>query len=139
MVASIPTSEVAKGVGLWILTMLPTLLTFVTRDFTINIILLVVITPLMISFFSKMGQFSSIKTSIIGIASLITFFILYAISKAQPKFQEGIANPGENRNTSALILVAIITSFTISMFGAAAMFPMYNVVQNTTSAAVNNF
>ena len=135
MVASIPTSYVAKGIALWVATMLPTLLTLVTRDFTINIILLVVVFPIMLSYFSKMAVFASIKTSIIGIAAAATFFILYIISKLSPRVKEGMTDPGANRTTTIMIITLIATVFAASMGAASTMVPMYAVVSNTASAA----
>ena len=138
MVAAIPASYVAKGVALWIATMLPTLLTLVTRDFTINIILLVVLFPLMLSYFSKMAVFASIKTSVIGVSAAATFFILYIISKFVPKVQEGMANPGANRTTTVLVIILIASVFAASMGITSTMIPMYSVVNNAGAAAAAN-
>ncbi len=134
MVAGISTAYVAKGVALWIMTMLPTLLTLVTRDFTINIILLVVLFPIMLSYLSKMGTFQ-IKTAVIGIAAAITFFVLYIISKAFPKIQNAMANPGENRTTTIIVIVLISSIFALAMGGASMFVPMYDIEANVTSAA----
>ena len=123
-------SYVAQGTGMWVATMLPTLLTLVTRDFTINIILLVVLFPLMLSFFSKMAAFTSVKTSVLGISAMITFFVLYIISKFEPKVQAGMTNPGENRNTSIMIISIIVTVFTSAMFVTSTWVPMYDIVNN---------
>ena len=134
MVAGISTAYVAKGVALWVMTMLPTLLTLVTRDFTINIILLVVLFPIMLSYLSKMGTFQ-IKTAVIGIASAITFFALYLISKAFPTIQSAMANPGENRTTTIIVIVLISSIFAVAMGGASTFVPMYDIEANVSSAA----
>jgi len=139
MVAAIPASYVAKGTALWIMTMLPTLLTLVTRDFTVNIILLVVAFPIMLSYLSKMAIFASIKTSVIAVAAAATFFILYTVSKLVPRVQEGMQNPGENRKTTLMIIALITTVFAASMAGAAYVIPMYPIVANTAAnQMVNN-
>ena len=138
MVAAIPTSYVAKGIALWVATMLPTLVTLVTRDFTINIILLVVLFPLMLSYFSKMAIFASIKTSVVAIAAASTFFIIYGISKFVPRVKDGMADPGANRTTTFIIMILIATVFAASMGIASTMIPMYAVVNNTTRSVMNN-
>ena len=72
------TGMMFKAIALWILVMLPTLLTLVTNDFTINIILLTVMFPIILSFLTNMnGSPFIVKTSVIGVASAMTFFILY--------------------------------------------------------------
>ena len=138
MVAAIPASYVAKGTALWIATMLPTLLTLVTRDFTINIILLVVLFPIMLSYLSKMAIFASIRTPVIAIAASLTFFVLYLVSKTVPRVQEGMKNPGENRTTTIMVISLIATIFAASMAGAAYVVPMYPIVANATNGLVNN-
>ena len=138
MVAAIPMSYVLKGTALWISTMLPTLLTLVTRDFTVNIILLVVIFPLMLSYFSKMAIFASIKTSVIGIAAGATFFIIYGISLTFPKVQSAMSEPGQNRPTTFMVMSLIATVFAISMGVASMAVPMYTVVNNTSQNVINN-
>ncbi len=138
MVAAIPGSYVAKGIAMWIATMLPTLMTLVTHNFTINIILLVVIFPLMLSYFSKMAIFASIKTSVIGIAAGATFFIIYGLSLAFPKVQSAMSDPGQNRLTTFMVMALIATVFAASMGAASAMVPMYTVVNNTSQNIMNN-
>jgi len=138
MVAAIPGSYVAKGIALWIATMLPTLMTLVTHNFTINIILLVVIFPLMLSYFSKMAIFASIKTSVIGIAAGATFFIIYGISLAFPRVQDAMSEPGQNRPTTFMVMSLIATVFAISMGVASMAVPMYTVVNNTSQNVLNN-
>ena len=136
MVAAIPTSYVLKGIALWVATMLPTLLTLVTRDFTINIILLVVVFPLMLSYFSKMAIFASIKTSVVGIAAMSTFFILYLISKFVPSVQDAMKEPGENRGSTVLIMSLITVFFALTMGIASTVVPMYAVVNNSAAAGL---
>jgi hypothetical protein len=138
MVAAIPTSYVLKGIALWVTTMLPTLLTLVTRDFTVNIILLVVVFPLMLSYFSKMAIFASIKTSVVAVAAGATFFILYLISKFTPSVQSAMAEPGENRGSTFLIIGLITLFFSLSMGLTSLALPMYDVVNNSAQEVVNN-
>lgn len=138
MVAAIPGSYVAKGIAMWIATMLPTLMTLVTHNFTINIILLVVIFPLMLSYFSKMAIFASIKTSVIGIAAGATFFIIYGLSLAFPKVQSAMSEPGQNRLTTFMVMALIATVFAASMGVASMAVPMYTVVNNTSQNIMNN-
>ena len=138
MVAAIPMSYVLKGTALWISTMLPTLLTLVTRDFTVNIILLVVIFPIMLSYLSKMAIFASIKTPIIGIAAAITFFFLYVLSKMNKKVQDAMGDPGQNRSTTIMVISLIVTVFSVSMIGVSNMVPMYPIVANTSRNFANN-
>jgi hypothetical protein len=56
MPSSTPTGLMLKAIALWVMVMLPTLLTLVTKDYTINIILLTVAFPIMLAFLINMDK-----------------------------------------------------------------------------------
>jgi hypothetical protein len=65
MPSSTPTGLMLKAIALWVMVMLPTLLTLVTKDYTINIILLTVAFPIMLAFLINMDKSPFIvKTSV---------------------------------------------------------------------------
>ena len=124
------TGMMFKGIALWIMVMLPTLLTLVTKDFTINIILLTVMFPIILSFLTNMeGSPFIVKTSVIGVASAVTFFVLYVLSMLVPKIKDGLSDPGSNRSTTILIIVLIASVYGISMGTAGYFLPMYPVTE----------
>lgn len=126
MPSSTPFNLMFPAIFLWIAVMLPTLLTLVTRDFTVNMILLTVAFPIMLAFLINMNQSPFIvKTSVIGLASAITFFSVYLISKIFPKIQAGFSDPGSSRMTTVTIIILIAGIYSVSMFGAGYFLPMY--------------
>jgi hypothetical protein len=92
----------------------------------------------MLSYFSKMAIFASIKTSVVGISAAATFFILYTISKFVPTVQKGMEDPGQNRKTTIIIMVLIASVFAASMGIASTIVPMYSIVNNASGSLVNN-
>jgi hypothetical protein len=124
-----PISFMLKAIPVWILVMLPTLITLVTRDYTINLILLTVLFPIMLAFLVNMsGSPLVVKTSVIGVSSAITFFTLYLISSLFPKIKSALANPGSNQTTTITLIVAISVVYAISMGIAGNFLPMANFV-----------
>lgn len=124
------TGMMFKGIALWILVMLPTLLTLITRDFTINIILLTVMFPIILSFLTNMdGSPFIVKTSVIGLASAMTFFVLYLVSMLVPKIKDGLTDPGSNRTTTIIIIVVIAGVYGISMGLSGYFLPMYPMAE----------
>jgi len=131
-----PLTLMAKAIFFWIIVMLPTLLTLVTRDFTINIILLAVAFPIMLAFLTNMNSSPFIvKTSIIGLSSAMTFFVLYAFSKLFPKIQDGLSNPGQNRTTTVTIILLIASVYAISMGISGYFLPMFDTMSASASAS----
>lgn len=126
-----PFGLMAKAIFFWVAIMLPSLLTLVTRDFTINIILLSVAFPIMLAFLTNMDSSPFIvKTSVIGLSSAMTFFVLYMISKFFPKIKDGLSNPGQNRTTTVTIIILISSIYAISMGVSGYFLPMFSMEQN---------
>jgi hypothetical protein len=124
-----PISFMLKAIPVWILVMLPTLITLVTRDYTINLILLTVLFPIMLAFLVNMsGSPLVVKTSVIGVSSAMTFFVLYLISSLFPKIKSALTNPGSNQTTTITLIVAISVVYAISMGIAGSFLPMANFV-----------
>jgi hypothetical protein len=124
-----PTFFMLKAIPVWILVMLPTLITLVTRDYTINIILLTVLFPIMLAFLINMaGSPLAVKTSVIGLSSAITFFVLYIISSIFPKIKEALTNPGSNQTTTITLIVTIAVVYAIAMGISGNFIPMANFV-----------
>lgn len=122
-----PFSYMIKAIFLWIAVMMPTLITLVTRDYTVNIILLTVMFPIMLAFLMNMKNSPFfVKTSVIGVSSMITFFILYIIAKFVPSIQDAMENPGENRKTTITIIVLIGSIYAIAMGVSGTFLPMAN-------------
>ena len=122
-----PFSYMIKAIILWIAIMLPTLLTLVTRDYTINIVLMTVMFPIMLAFLMNMKNSPFfVKTSVIGLASMISFFTLYIIAKFVPSVQNAMQNPGENRGTTITIIILIASVYTIAMGISGSFLPMAN-------------
>ena len=116
MPSSTPFSLMIKAIFLWVAVMMPTLLTLVTKDYTINIILLTVAFPIMLAFLINMDKSPFIvKTSVIGMASAITFFIMYIISKLFPKIRDALQDPGKNRMTTITIILLIAGVYSTAM------------------------
>ena len=133
------TGMMFKAIALWILVMLPTLLTLVTNDFTINIILLTVMFPIILSFLTNMnGSPFIVKTSVIGVASAMTFFILYILSMLIPKIKAGLSDPGSNRSTTIIIIVLIASVYGISMGAAGYFLPMFPMPEMMQPQATNS-
>ena len=122
-----PFSYMIKAIFLWVAVMMPTLITLVTRDYTVNIILLTVMFPIMLAFLINMKNSPFfVKTSVIGLASMITFFVLYIISKFVPSIQDAMENPGENRGTTLTIIILIGSVYSIAMGISGTFLPMAN-------------
>jgi hypothetical protein len=122
-----PFSYMIKAIVLWIAVMMPTLITLVTRDYTVNIILLTVMFPIMLAFLMNMKNSPFfVKTSVIGLASMITFFVLYIIAKFVPSIQDAMENPGENRQTTVTIIILIGSIYAIAMGISGTFLPMAN-------------
>jgi hypothetical protein len=122
-----PFNYMIKAIVLWIAVMMPTLITLVTRDYTVNIILLTVMFPIMLAFLMNMKNSPFfVKTSVIGLSSMITFFVLYIIAKFVPSIQDAMENPGENRKTTVTIIILIGSIYAISMGISGTFLPMAN-------------
>jgi hypothetical protein len=118
-----------KAIALWIMVMMPALITLVTKDYTINIILLTVAFPIMLAFLMNMDNSPFIvKTSVIGMASAITFFVMYIISKLFPKIREALQDPGKNRMTTITIIVLIAGVYSTAMGVSGYFLPMFPIV-----------
>ena len=140
MPSSTDTGMLLKAIGLWILVMLPSLLAFITSDFTINIVLITVLFPIMLSFLTNMnGSPFIVKTSVIGVASAMAFFILYILSKLIPSIKTGLSlsDPGASKAKTIGIIVLIASVYGISM-GISGyflpMFPMPEIIQQPMNA-----
>ena len=141
MPSSTPVSLMLKAIALWNLVMMPTLLTLVTKDYTINIVLLTVAFPIMLAFLINMNQSPFIvKTSVIGMASAITFFCMYIISKIFPKIRDALTDPGKNRMTTVTIILLIAGIYSSAMGVSGYFLPMFKLVEpsNTRSYASYN-
>jgi hypothetical protein len=131
MPSSTPTGLMLKAIALWVMVMLPTLLTLVTKDYTINIILLTVAFPIMLAFLINMDKSPFIvKTSVIGMASAITFFVMYLISKFVPRVKSALQDPGQNRGTTITIILLIASIYSISMGISGYFLPMFPIQMN---------
>jgi hypothetical protein len=120
-----------KAIALWIIVMLPTLLTLVTKDYTINIILLTVAFPIMLAFLINMDKSPFIvKTSVIGMASAITFFVMYIVSKLVPKVRTALQDPGQNRATTITIILLIAGVYSVAMGISGYFLPMFPIQMN---------
>ena len=124
-----PFGYMLKAIFFWVAIMLPTLLTLVTRDYTINIILLTVMFPIMLAFLINMKNSPFfVKTSVIGVASMITFFAMYIVSKLFPKVREALQDPGASQGTTILLIILIATFYSVSMAVAGSFLPMADFV-----------
>lgn len=131
MPSSTPISLMLKAIALWVIVMLPTLLTLVTKDYTINIILLTVAFPIMLAFLMNMNSSPFIvKTSVIGMASAITFFLMYVISKIFPSIRDALQDPGKNRSTTITIIILIASVYSLSMGFSGYFLPMFPIQAN---------
>ncbi len=131
MPSSTPTGLMLKAIALWIIVMLPTLLTLVTKDYTINIILLTVAFPIMLAFLINMDKSPFIvKTSVIGMASAITFFVMYIVSKLVPKVRTALQDPGQNRATTITIILLIAGVYSVAMGISGYFLPMFPIQMN---------
>jgi hypothetical protein len=120
-----PVSFMLKAIPVWILVMLPTLITLVTKDYTINIILLTVLFPIMLAFLVNMaGSPLVVKTSVIGLSSAITFFVMYIISSIFPRIKEALKDPGKNQSTTITLIVTISVVYAIAMGISGNFLPM---------------
>ena len=120
-----PISFMLKAIPVWILVMLPTLITLVTKDYTINIILLTVLFPIMLAFLVNMaGSPLVVKTSVIGLSSAITFFVMYIISSLFPKIKQALKDPGKNQSTTITLIVTISVVYAIAMGFSGYFLPM---------------
>ena len=134
MPSSTPFSLMIKAIFLWIAVMMPTLLTLVTKDYTINIILLTVAFPIMLAFLINMDKSPFIvKTSVIGMASAITFFVMYVISKLFPKIRDALQDPGKNRMTTITIILLIAGVYSAAMGTAGYFLPMFPLTSTSYS------
>lgn len=134
MPSSTPIGLMLKAIALWVIVMLPTLLTLVTKDYTINIILLTVAFPIMLAFLINMDKSPFIvKTSVIGMASAITFFVMYIISKFVPRVRTALQDPGQNRSTTITIIILIAGVYSIAMGVSGYFLPMFPVQMNLPS------
>lgn len=134
MPSSTPTGLMFKAIALWIMVMLPTLLTLVTKDYTINIILLTVAFPIMLAFLINMDKSPFIvKTSVIGMASAITFFVMYLVSKLVPKVRTALQDPGQNRSTTITIILLIAGVYSVAMGISGYFLPMFPIQINVPS------
>ena len=132
----------AKAIGLWILVMLPSLLAFITSDFTINIVLITVIFPIMLSFLTNMeGSPFIVKTSTIGVASALAFFILYILSKIFPTIEKGLSlsDPGATKTKTIGIIVLIATVYGISMGISGFFLPMFPMMMMQQQQPMNAY
>jgi hypothetical protein len=137
MPSSTPIGLMFKAIALWVMVMLPTLLTLVTKDYTINIILLTVAFPIMLAFLINMDNSPFIvKTSVIGMASAITFFVMYIISKFVPRVKSALQDPGQNRVTTITIILLIASIYSISMGISGYFLPMFPIQMNMNMNAV---
>jgi hypothetical protein len=128
MPSSTPFSLAFKAIFLWVAVMLPTLISLVTKDYTINIIMLTVLFPIMLAFLVNMKQSPFIvKTSVIGVASMITFFTMYLISKFVPKIKDALQDPGQNRATTITIIILIAVVYSVAMGISGYFLPMYPI------------
>jgi hypothetical protein len=128
MPSATPFSLAIKAIFLWVAVMLPTLITLVTRDYTVNIILLTVMFPIMLAFLINMDKSPFIvKTSVIGVASMITFFVMYIIAKFVPKIQTALQDPGQNRATTITIILLIAGIYSVAMGTAGYFLPMFPI------------
>jgi uncharacterized membrane protein len=128
MPSATPFSLAIKAILLWVAVMLPTLITLVTRDYTVNIILLTVMFPIMLAFLVNMDKSPFIvKTSVIGVASMITFFVMYIIAKFVPKIQTALQDPGQNRGTTITIILLIAGIYSVAMGTAGYFLPMFPI------------
>ena len=135
MVAT-PIGYMLKAIIFWVLIMLPTLLTLVTRDYTINIILLTVAFPIMLAFLINMKDSPFfVKTSVIGVASMITFFVMYIIAKFFPKVKAALQDPGASQGTTILLIILIATFYSMSMALAGSFLPMADFVSSNAVMA----
>lgn len=126
MPSATPISLMFKAIALWVMVMLPTLLTLVTKDYTINIVLLTVAFPIMLAFLINMDSSPFIvKTSVIGMASAITFFIMYIISKIFPKIRDALQDPGQNRATTITIILLVAGVYSAAMGVSGYFLPMF--------------
>jgi hypothetical protein len=122
-----PVSFMLKAIPVWILIMLPTLITLVTKDYTINIILLTVLFPIMLAFLVNMaGSPLIVKTSVIGVSSAITFFVMYIVSSLFPRIKDALKDPGKNQGTTITLIVTISVVYAIAMAIAGNFLPMAN-------------
>jgi len=134
--AATPYGYMFKAILFWVLIMLPTLLTLVTRDYTINIILLTVMFPIMLAFLINMKNSPFfVKTSVIGVASMITFFVMYIISMFFPKVKAALQDPGASQGTTILLIILIATFYSLSMFAAGSFLPMADFVSPNAAMA----
>ena len=134
MPSSTPFSLMIKAIFLWVAVMMPTLLTLVTKDYTINIILLTVAFPIMLAFLINMDKSPFIvKTSVIGAASAMTFFIMYIISKIFPKIRDALQDPGKNRMTTITIILLIAGVYSAAMGTAGYFLPMFPLTSTSYS------
>ena len=139
MPSATPFGLALKAIFLWVAVMLPTLLTLVTRDYTINIILLTVAFPIMLAFLVNMNKSPFIvKTSVIGLASAMTFFTMYLISKLVPRVQKALTDPGENRMTTITIILLIAGVYTVSMGISGYFLPMFPLTASAANGAYLN-
>jgi len=138
MAPKTPTGDLFKGVFLWLMLMMPTLITLVTRDFVINMVLLTVAFPIMLAFLVNMKDSPiMMKTSVVGVSSAITFFVLYILSRFFPRIQEGIKDPGKNRSTTIYVILLIAGFYGLSMtLTGYFLLPMYEY--DVSSGAVIN-
>ena len=134
-----PVSFMLKAIPVWVLIMLPTLITLVTKDYTINIILLTVLFPIMLAFLVNMtGSPLVVKTSVIGLSSAITFFVMYIISSLFPRIKDALKDPGKNQTTTITLIVTISVVYAIAMAISGNFIPMANfVAMNGSSPPMN--
>ena len=126
MPSATPISLMFKAIALWVMVMLPTLLTLVTKDYTINIVLLTVAFPIMLAFLMNMDSSPFIvKTSVIGMASAITFFVMYIISKIFPKIRDALQDPGQNRATTITIILLVAGVYSTAMGVSGYFLPKF--------------
>ena len=139
MAPKTPTGDLLKGTFLWLMLMMPTLVTLVTRDFVINMVLLTVAFPIMLAFLVNMKDSPiMMKTSVVGVASAITFFMLYVLSKFFPRIQDGIQDPGKNRSTTIYVILLIAGFYGLSMtLTGYFLLPMYEY-DVSTGAVINS-
>ena len=124
----VATSDLLKGMTLWILAMLMPLLTTYVTNGTFRLAVLTFVYPIMIAFLARSGRFW-VSQTVIVLASAVALGMALLL-RLSPQARDAIDNPDKNKSLSGIIIASIITVFFIVMGVASMGLGMYGANVN---------
>ena len=132
---STATLDLFKGVSLWAIAMVIPVIMMCVPNATARIILLTLIYPTMLSFFSRFGHFW-VSHGVVYAACGLTLLFSWLLTLS-PQAKDAIENPEKNEAIAGSVMGSILALFLIIMFVASkwgiSMYDISNFNKNANS------